>query len=177
MKSFKSLYILLALVFISVAFMSFIPSANSIDNKNNTQLVTPDPGETNDLSVGWKTVDVYQNTSNEYIVLYSDLVSGLAENHTITWGCGYIDIDPNTYGWDCNVTTQWFNAGGAEGCEYIGVHSNSVLDPAHPTAWHTIRVKVKDDQNIESNWGGITLQIHYTPNPDNSAPANPCISY
>ncbi len=176
MKRIKKLYILLTLVFVSVAFTAFIPSVNNVNNKNNTQLVTPDPGETNNLQVLWKTVDVTQNTSNEYVVLYSDIVDGMDPSNP-TWGCGYLDIDPDVSGWNCNFTTQWFYANGAEGCEYISVHSNSVLDPNNPLAVHTIRVKVRDAQGEESNWGGITLQIHYTPNPDNSAPVNPCSAY
>jgi len=175
MKSFKSLYILLALVFISVAFMSFIPSANSINNKNNTQLVTPDPGETNDLSVGWKTVEVDQRESGNYYVKYSDIVSGMDPNNP-TWGCGYLDIDPNTSGWNCEITTPYFHASGGDNCEYIYVHSYCTPAPGNPVT-HTIDIKVRDSQGNESNQGGITLIIDYTANPSTSEPNSPCPGY
>ncbi len=175
MKSFKKLYILLALGFVSVALMSFIPSVNTVNNSNNSQLTTPDSGETNGLQVGWKEVQVDQRASGNYYVKYSDIVSGMDPNNP-TWGCGYLDIDRPTSGWQCSITTPYYYASGGDNCEYIYVHSYLTPSPGN-SVYHTIDVKVRDAQGNESNWGGITLIINYSANPSTSEPNAPCPGY
>ncbi len=175
MKSFKKLYILLALAFVSVALMSFIPSANTVNNSNNSQLTTPDPGDIH-FHVDWKTVHVQYRTSGNYYVLYSDLVSGMHPEHTMTWGCGNLDLIPDTPDWDCSDIESTFSANGAEGCEYISVHSNLVPTP-YNSIFHTINIQVKDDQGDESDAGGIHLYIDYTATPASGDPVSPCSSY
>ncbi len=177
MKSFKKLYILLALVFVSVALMSFIPSANTVNNSNNSQLATPDPDEVTPLHVDWKTVHVQYRTSGNYYVLYSDLVSGLLPDHTMTWGCGNLDLIPDTPDWDCSDIESTFSANGAEGCEYISVHSNLTPTP-YNSILHIININVKDDQGVISDVpGGIHFYIDYTATPASGDPVSPCSSY
>lgn len=178
MKNLKKLNILLVLIFVSVAFMSFIPSTNSKSASNNSDkiLLTPDPSSPNNLYVGWKEVNVDYRTSGDYYVLYSDIVS-LSSGHTMTWGCGNLDLIPVTPEWDCSDVETYFSASGGEGCEYIFIHSNLPQNPNYPLVTHTIDIKVKDDQGDVSNAGGITLNIHYTPNPSNADPMDPCSNY
>ena len=177
MKNLKKLNMLLVLIFVSVAFMSFIPSTNSNSAGNNSDkvLLTPDPSSPNNLYVGWKEVNVDYRTSGNYYVLYSDIVS-LSSGQTMTWGCGNLDLKPGTPEWDCSDVETYFSAYGSEGCEYIYIHSNCTPTPGNP-AVHTINIKVKDDQGDESNAGGITFMIHYTPTPSSGEPTNPCSSY
>jgi hypothetical protein len=127
------------------------------------------------INVGWKEVNVYHRLSGVYYIKYSDLVSGINPDHNLTYGCGYLDINKNTEGWDCNVTAAWFSAYGAyPHCEYIKVTSNSTPTPGNH-AIHTIDIRVKDDEGEESNWGGITLNIYYTAFPSASQPVAPCM--
>ncbi len=158
--------------------MSFIPSTNiTTNNEKNAKLLPPDQSTRYNIQVGWKTVNVYYRTNGDYYVLYSDLVSGMDPNHTMTWGCGNLDLDPNIPGWNCSVTRTWFYASGSEGCEYIFIHSLGIPDPIHPIVRHTIDIKVKDDQGDESNWGAITFIIHYTSTPGVGEPMAPCTIY
>jgi hypothetical protein len=179
MKNLKKLNILLALIFVSVALMSFIPStnSNSVINNNGEKLFTPDPSASESLHVGWKEVNVNYRTSGNYYVLYSDIVSNINPDHTMTWGCGNLDLIPSSPDWDCNETKTWFSAGGSEGCAYIHIHSNCILNPNNPTAIHTLDIKVKDNQGDVSNVGGITFIIHYTATPNAGEPTSPCSSY
>jgi len=89
------------------------------------------------------------------------------------WGCGYLDIDPSTESWDCNVTTSYFSANGASDCQYIKISSDLTPTQGRDVT-HTIDIRVRDEEGDESNRGGITLIIHYTPYPEASEPLNPC---
>jgi len=159
--------------------MSFIPLANNNGtiNNNSKELLTPDPFSPNNLTLNLKEVNVDYRTSGNYYVIYSDMVSGMNPNHTMTWGCGNLDLKPGTSDWDCSDIEPYFSAYGAEGCEYIYIHSNCVPDPEHPLVTHTINLKVKDNQGDESNEAGITFRIHYTSTPESGEPVNPCGSY
>ena len=173
MKKINKIYIPIALISIAMIFMSYKPFKNNFNNSKNIAMPT-----TNSCSihVGWKEVNVNYNTSGKYYVLYSDIVdlSNIDPDHTMMWGCGYLDLTTLTTSWDCTDIEQWFSAYGSENCAYIYIQSNSVPDPQHPVATHTINVKVRDDHGDASNFGGITFKIHYVPNPDNSEPMSPC---
>ena len=178
MKNLKKFNVLLALISISVVLMAFIPSTNSngVINNNSEVLATPDPSSPNNLSVAWKTINVNYRTSGNYYVLYSDLISGLESDHSMIWGCGYLDIDKNTSEWQCTVTKDYYTASGADNCEYIYVHSLAIPEPGY-SATHTIDIRVLDDHGVVSTWGAITLIIHNNGIPDNSEPVNPCSFY
>ena len=105
------------------------------------------------------------------------MVTNLAPNHTMSWGCGHLDVDKPTGGWQCNVTKQYYTASGSDGCEYIYLHSLIVPTAGNPLVTHTIDVRVVDDQGEVSNFGGITLKIHYNSTPDATEPVNPCNSF
>jgi len=165
------------IIILAVFLMSFIPmSDKDIKQETATELVPSELPPASGLYVSWSTVEVNFNLSGHYVVRYSNNVSGLELNHTLSWGCGYVDVQPNTSSWDCSRSeTYYYDAVGTD-CDYIGVTSNSTPSPGNP-AIHSIDFRVKDDQGVESNWGGITLVIKYVQNPANSEPANPCSSY
>ncbi len=172
MKRIYKINISIVLLLVAMIFMSFIPFAKKDINTNKTNKINITAAN---LWVGWKTVDVTYRTSGNYIVKYADLVS-LDPGHSITWGCGYLDIDKLTAGFQCSVTRDYYTATGANSCEYIYVHSLATPLPGE-TVVNTIDVRVMDDQGVISNWGGITLNIHNNGNPDNSEPVNPCLHY
>ncbi|MDD4373728.1 MAG: hypothetical protein PHG67_07405 [Bacteroidales bacterium] len=164
------------IILVSIFFMAFIPRTDKYVQQEIDMDASPfELPSSRNLSVGWKEVNVYQRLSGVYYIKYSDLVSGIDPDHHLTYGCGYLDINNNTVGWDCNVTETWFSASGAlPHCEYIKVTSNSTPTPGNH-AIHTINIRVKDDEGEESNWGGITLNIFYTPFPSASQPQHPCM--
>lgn len=166
--------IIAPIIFASIIFMSFIAIADNEVRQETTLEMNPlDFPVSKSISVGWKTVNVYHRTSGNYIISYADLVSGVNPSHNMRWGCGYLDINPSTEGWDCDVTTTYFSANGANHCQYIKITSN--LTPTQGNnVTHTLDIRVRDEEGDESNLGGITLIIHYTPNPDSSEPSNPC---
>jgi hypothetical protein len=174
-KSKKVKHLIIApIIFVSIIFMSFIAIADNEVRQETTLEMNPlELPVSKSISVGWKTVDVYHRISGHYIIRYADLVSGVNPSHNMRWGCEYVDIDPSSGGWDCDVTTTYFSANGAEQCQYIHVFSNSTPTQGN-NAMHTIDIRVRDEEGDESNWGGITLIIHYTPNPESSEPTNPC---
>ena len=165
------------IMIIAILLMSF----NTIPDKDNKQeanidLVPSELPPASGLYVSQSTVEVNFNLSGHYVVRYSDNVSGLAPNHTISWGCGSIDVDPDASGWQCTRSETYFYAATGTDCNYIAVSSNVTPTPGTPVT-HTIDFRVRDDQGEESNWGAITLVINYVENPSNSEPANPCSSY
>ena len=177
MKKIKKFIYLLTLVVPAIVLMAFNPFVNksNLSNENNKLLQETPPTPPN-IYVKWKTVDVTYRTSGNYVIQYSDMVSS-DDPATLMWGCGYLDIDKPTPGWQCSISNSYFTASGTESCNFIYVHSYLTPDPSHPTVTHTIDVKVRNSQGVESNWGGITLIIHYSSTPDPTEDANPCAAF
>ncbi len=177
MKKIKKFIYLLTLVVPAIVLMAFNPFVNksNLSNENNKLLQKTPPTPTN-IYVSWKTVDVTYRTSGNYVIQYSDMVSS-DDPATLMWGCGYLDIDKPTPGWQCNVTKELYTASGTTGCEYIYVHSLIAPTTPEQPVYHTIDVKVRDSRGVESNWGGITLIIHYSSTPDPTEDANPCAAF
>jgi hypothetical protein len=98
-KLIKISFGILATIIAAILLMSFIPmSEEAIKQEIPTELVPSELPSASSLYVSWSTIEVNFNYSGHYVVRYSDNVSGLAPNHTISWGCGNIDLDPNASG-------------------------------------------------------------------------------
>jgi len=162
------------IIILAVFLMSFIPmSDKDIKQETATELVPSELPPAPTISLDWKTVNVNFTLSGHYVVQYSDMVSGMDPNHHMTWGCGNIDLSPGSSGWDCSASSTYFSVSGADYCQFLYVTSNLTPTPGQPV-YHTIDLRVRDDEGDESNQAGITLVINYVQNPSSSEPANPC---
>lgn len=167
-------YTFIAIVLASSLLMSFNPTrVNDENQESSMEMLQIDASEkSRDLEVGWKEVHKFQHASDTYYILYSDLISGIDPDIGLSYGCGHLDVDIVTPGWQCNVSKTYFNAYGYEGCAYIAVKSLVTPTQGNP-AVHTIDFRVRDNAGTSSNNGAITLYIHYVPIPNNMQ-TNPC---
>jgi len=174
----KFLSLVLPIFLVSFLLMSFLPieSGEEIVKMKTVEKIS-EPINCIPYA-NWDPVEyeVDMNSSGVYYVPYYDLVGVTGDPQCyVPAGCGYVDIDLYTEGFQCARNGYGFTAYASDRCTYIAVRSTLTPTQSDPVT-HTINFRVMDEDGNVSGEGGRTLLIKWRPFVPTSVQVSPCPS-
>jgi len=162
----KKILLMLPILFFSFLIMSFLPftKGEEVLIKKNVEEIAASP-LTCVPYADWdpNPIEVDYNSQGIYFVSYYDFVGVSGAGCRLGYGCGYVDIDYSTSGFQCVKHGYGFTAYAHEGCPYITVVSDEPPTEGHYKE-HSIDFRaMTTDGTYNEDWGGRTLHIYWRP--------------